>query len=183
MQVDWESLSMSTSRSSTLAEYIVALIDELGRADPGALERMQRVVGESSARIRLDEETVDLRFSSGRLDVTPADAQAHVNGFGATDSSTAVALLDGVLEVTDAILDGQLLVTGAAQDIARMFGAIEILLDATPRVPALSALADRFRSERAGAPVVRAPGAGGSPWYPFRSGQREEALLTRLGLI
>ena len=59
-------------------------------------------------------------------------------------------LLDGYLEVTDAILSGRLRAWGAVQDIVRMFSAIEIILDASSRVPTLQALAERFKREKAG---------------------------------
>jgi len=105
-----------------------------------------------------------------------------VDGWGATDSATVLALLDGVLEISDAILDGYLRVTGAAQDITRFFLAVEILLDASPRVPALQKLADRFRDERRQFRTHTVPGTGRAPWYPFRSGRREADLLAKFEL-
>jgi hypothetical protein len=181
--MDWGFLSMSISRRTSLGEYIVALIETLGAADPAAVPRMRQIVGERRARIVLDNEAVDVWFSPDGLRVAPAERGSQVDGSGMTDTATVLALLDGTVEVTDAILDGQLLVTGSAQEIARMFTAIEILLDATPRVPELRALAHQFRVERSDIYRHSAPGTGTAPWYPFRSGRREMDLLSRLGLV
>jgi hypothetical protein len=174
---------MSRSGPTTLGEYIAELIDVLSRAQPGAFQRMRQVVGGRRSRIILDEEAVDVWFAAGGLRVQAADPSSSVDGVGATDSSIVLAILDGVVEVSDAILDGHLRVTGAATDIARMFIAIEILLDASARVPELERLADRFRAERSDRRSIVAPGSGRAPWYPFRCGKREEALLRELGLI
>jgi len=172
---------MWTDRGASLGDYIAALIEALAAADPHATLRMRQVVGERRARIVLDEESVDVWFESDRLRVEPGGA-GHVDGWGATDSATVLALLDGVLEISDAILDGYLRVTGAAQDITRFFLAVEILLDASPRVPALQKLADRFRDERRQFRTHTVPGTGRAPWYPFRSGRREADLLAKFEL-
>ena len=172
---------MWTDRTASLGDYIVALIDALAEAQPHATLRMRQVVGERRARIVLDEEAVDVWFEPDRLRVERAGA-GQVDGWGATDSATVLALLDGVLEISDAILDGYLRVTGAAQDITRFFLAVEILLDASPRVPELQKLADRFRAERRQLRTYTVPGAGRAPWYPFRSGKREADLLAKFEL-
>ena len=167
--------------STDLAGYISALIETLGAAEPAAVLRMRQVVGERRARIVLDDEAVDVWFTSEGLRVERAGNEA-VAGTGVTDSATVVALLDGVLEITDAILDGRLRVGGEAQDVTRMFTAIEILLDASPRVPDLQRLARHFRSEHSGG-APSAPSAAGAAWYPFSPGRREEDLLRRHGLL
>jgi hypothetical protein len=173
---------MSGNRTMSLGEYISELIEVLARTQPAAMSRLRQIVGSLRSRIMLDEEAVDIWLEPEGLRVQPADPFSRVDGIGATDNSTVLALLDGVVEVSDAILDGTLRVTGEARDISRMFMAIDILLDASARVPELERVSDRFRAERAGQRAAIAPGSGRAPWYPFRGGQREESLLTRLGL-
>jgi hypothetical protein len=174
-----ENTPSNSEEPFTLAQYIAALIETLDARDPAALARMRLVVGGLRARIGLDAESCDVSFVEGRLVVQPSDEGASVDGEGATDSGTVLALLDGHLEVTDAILGGRLRVTGKAEDIAKMFIAIEILLDASPRVPELQRLAGRFRRERLGFSLrdrVSGPQTSSSP-------ESEIALLSRLGLL
>ena len=170
-------------RGLKLGEYIAALIAALGVANPAGLARMRQVVGERLARIILDDETVDVTFGPAGLRVQTAIAEAAVTGVGATDSATVLALLDGYLEVADAILDGRLHVSGAPEDITRMFIASEILLDTSPRTPALQALAARFRSERRDQRGIPMPVQRRAAWYPFSSNASEHELLARLELL
>jgi len=160
----------------TVAGYVSALIGRLGEVDPEALGRMQKVVGRRRARITLDDEVIDICFVAGHLDVAAATADSVVDGEGGTDRETVIALLDGRLEVTDAIMRGRLRVTGAAGDVIRMFHAIEILLDASARTPALQALAAALRMQvrERQSPRSAAPSA---------AQRREDELLVRLGLI
>src|SRR4029453_12151198 len=107
-------------------------------------------------------------------------------GGGSPDSATVLDLLDGHLEVVDAILDGRLAVRGATDALARMFTAIEILLDAAPRVPALQALAAHFR--RHSPPASGDLPASGTPvrrtaWYPEERAAGEDALLAQHDLL
>jgi len=168
-----------------LGGYIAGSIAALGAADPAALARMRHVVGRRRARIALDAETVDVTFVGEALSVRPA-AGGRVHGEGSTDLATVLDLLDGHLEVTDAILDGRLAVRGATDALARMFTAIEILLDASPRVPSLQALAAHFR--RHGRPAAGDQAASGTParrtaWYPEERAAGEDALLAQHDLL
>ena len=107
---------------------------------------MRHVVGPRRARIRLDDEAVEIAFdANGTLAV--AEPGGAVDGEGATDRQTVLDLLDGYVEVTDAILDGRLTVTGDTDDVSRMFVAIEILLDGSTRIPPLQELARDFRED------------------------------------
>jgi len=169
----------------SLGAYVEALVAALGRADPEALARLRRVVGQRRARIVLDDDAVDVRFADDRLVVVPA-AGAHVHGEGVTDRETVLALLDGHVEVVDAVLDGRLRVRGTTDAVARMFNAIEILLDASPRAPAMQALAAHFR--RHPVPAMPAAPAAGAPvrrtaWYPDERDGGEDALLARHDLL
>jgi hypothetical protein len=161
----------------TLAEYVTELIGRLGAADPAALERMRAVIDGRRARIVLDDEAVDVGFADGALRVEPAGAGA-VDGTGVTDRATTLELLDGYLEVTDAILDGRLDVTGGVDDVERMFGAVEILLDVAARTPALQDLAADYRAD-----PCREPRRAPPPPPPAPAGETERTVLDRLGLL
>jgi hypothetical protein len=169
----------------SLAGYVEALVAALGDADPEALARLRRVVGQRRARIVLDDSAIDVAFEADRLVVSPASA-GRVHGEGVTDRETVLDLLDGHLEVTDAILDGRLRVRGATDATVRMFTAIEILLDASPRAPALQALAAHFRRHPLSAPrsepVAAAP-VRRTAWYPDERPAGEDALLARHDLL
>jgi len=174
---------MSTDAPLSLREFVSALIETLGEEHPAALARMKQIVEHRTAGISLDAETVSVSFGPDGLRVEPADDLALLDGAGATDSATVIDLLDGAIEVPGAILDGRLRVTGALEEIARMFQAIEILLDASPRTPRLQALAARFQSERRAPDRMMLPVRGQSSWYPFPCGAREFELLGRLDLL
>jgi hypothetical protein len=175
--------STNTVPELRLGEYITALIDALGDANPAAVARMRRVVGERRARIILDDEAVDVFFDAGRLRVQTAVDETEVDGVGETNSATVLALLDGYLEVEAAILNGRLRVFGAPEDTTRMFAAIEILLDASPRTPALQLLAARFRRERRERRGWPVPDQRRVTWYPFGPRASEYELLAQLGLL
>jgi hypothetical protein len=167
----------------TLAEYIAALIDELGRVHPTALARMRYVIGTRRARIALDNEAVEVRFEADRLAIAPAAADAAIDGSGSTDSSTVLDILNGYLEVNQAILDGRLLVEGDVEDVHRIFIAIEILLDASARTPGLRQLASRFARERDTRDPHWVAQSDEDPWHPFVARTSESELLSRLGLL
>jgi hypothetical protein len=158
-------------------------VRRLGEADPAAVERMRRTVGARRARLRLDDEAVDVWFEPDGLRVEPPGDEP-VDGEGETDRATVLDLLDGHLEVTDAILDGRLRVSGAVDEIARMFAAIEILLDGSARAPALQRLARDFRDDpsREPPPAPHRRSRRG-PWHPQGPDDAELELLARLGLL
>lgn len=167
----------------SLAEYVYELVAALADTDPGAVSRMRSVVGARRALIRLDDEAVHVAFGPAGLVVEEAPA-GSVDGEGATDRGTVLDLLDGDLEVADAILDGRLEVRGEVDAVVRMFLAVEILLDGSTRSPALQALARDFRADPCREP--RRPPVRPSrrnAWYPACSGPEEHALLGRLGLL
>ena len=144
---------------------------------------MRQTVGAHRARLRLDDEAVDVWFEPGGLRVE-APGDEPVDGEGETDRATVLDLLDGHLEVTDAILDGRLRIHGELDEIARMFAAIEILLDGSARAPALQRLARDFRDDPAREPPT-APRRRSrrGPWHPTGPDAAELELLERLGLL
>jgi len=167
----------------TLAEYVRELVGRLGEADADAAARLRDAVAGRRARIRLDDEAVDVAFRDARLEVRKSGGR-HVDGEGATDRGTVLDLMDGWIEVKDAILDGRLEVRGTPEDVHRIFVAIEILLDASARAPALQRLGRDFRGDPCRPPRGRPrPATRSAPWFPPRVEEAEEAMLERLGLL
>ncbi len=169
-----------------LGEYVSALVHRLGMRESELLARLRRVVGARRARITLDDETVEVAFDRGTLAVTPP-GNGTVDGEGATDRPTTLDLLDGRLELTAALLEGRLRATGEIENLARIFQAIEILLDGAARNPGLQGLALDYREDpcRPAPPPLPRP-APASPSFLIDpdhvpAGQRE--LLRRLDLL
>jgi hypothetical protein len=166
----------------TLGQYITALITSLQQCDTDAYNRMVNVVGERTARIQLDSQSVYIHLHDGVLEVDSAiNENRSVDGEGATDSATVLRLLRGNIEVSEAVLDGSLAVYGDIEQINRMFLAIEILLDAAPRCPALQNLSDSFIA--CAKPLQAEPALPRANWYPFAVDADEFVLLTRYGLL
>ena len=144
---------------------------------------MRRVVGRRRARIGLDDETVDVEFGTGGALVVERPS-GDVDGEGSTDRQTVLDLLDGYIEVGDAIMDGRLHVVGAVDEIAQMFEAIEILLDGAARIPPLQDLARDFRDDPCRdprrPPVRRSRSAS---WHPAAAPPDELGLLERHDLL
>lgn len=167
----------------TLGEYVAELVERLGSSDPGALMRLREVVGARRTRISLDGEAVEIFFGNGGLTVAPA-GEGGTDGEGSADRATTLDLLDGCLEVTDALLDGWLEARGTLDDVTRMFHAIEILLDASTRSPSLQALASDYRND----PCRPIRGTGrlrtrSTPFPPDGLPDDEAAVLRRLELL
>jgi hypothetical protein len=159
-----------------LRRWIHALVDALDGDIWGAGTRLRDVVGGYSARIALDDETVLVSMPDGRLEWHEPDAPVSVDGEGGTTTDVVLAILDGRLEVTDAVERGLVQAAGSPEAVVRMFHAIELILDASARVPELRRLADDFRRE---AGTLR---RGDVPEPPRPPGARELRLLDRLGV-
>ena len=162
----------------TLGEYIARLVAALDAADPQAARRLRHVTRGRVATIALDGEAVQVAFVDGMLTIRPSAPDRPP--CGRTDAGTMVAILDGRLEVHAAIVDGRVDIVGTDDDVARMLCAIEILLDASPRAPALQQLAAQFRRRHGARP--------GEPcewlsWYPFRPTTSEWRLLQTLDTL
>ena len=179
-----------TDNHGELAWYISELIDRLGAGDPSARERLLAVVGSRRARIGLEQDVVEIwidddgalvveALSSGRTDET----DYSVDGQGHTRHHVVLALLAGSLEVTDAILDGDIEARGSLDSVAAMFAAIDILIDCATRIPALRELAEQYSSEHS---ALREPRSAGRRrtqfWPPVVVDSLEEDLLHELGL-
>ena len=168
---------MSAEPPWPLKRYIEALVAGVDQAEPASAARLRAIVGDRSAVIAVDDESVLVCFVGLTLVVTEGGGPAH--GYGFTDRRTVLDLLAARVEITEAVLNDRLQLTGTNDAIVRISQAIEILLDVSSRAPALQTLADRYRTE---SPVfeefeeviVRDSKA-------IR--RREMALLGRLGLL
>jgi hypothetical protein len=164
---------MSDEPRWPLGQYIAALVANVSQAEPASAARLREVVGARSARIVVDDEQAFVRFEGGHLSI--ATDAASADGEGMTDRRTVIDLLDGHLEVTDAVLWDRLQLKGSTDAVVRISKAIEILIDVAVRAPGLQGLADRYRAETG--PAERRFGAAGA------DGKAELALLRRLGLL
>jgi hypothetical protein len=155
---------------------------------------MREVVGRARARVVLDDEAVEVAWGPRGLTVDPVDggedvddlARAGLDGVGATDRATTLALLAGRLEVHEAVLSGRLRVRGSIGDVARIVHAIELLLDASARNPALQDLARDYREDPCREPPPRPrppPSAPPVSWFPRILSDGEARLLYELGLL
>lgn len=172
----------------TLAEYVTLLVARLAEAEPEGAARIRAIVGGRSARFTLGAESVQVAFEpDGSLRVAPdGGSGGAVDGAGATSRATTLQLLDGYREVTAAVLDGELELMGSVDDVAAMGQAIEVLLDASTRIPALQELARDFRDDPcrpATAPRRAGPIPRRTPYYPDPPDAAERALLRRLDLL
>jgi len=182
----------------TLAEYIARLVALLGEHEPEGLARLRSVIGARLARITLDDESVLVHFSAEQLVVVPANdpdrsteeaGEARspapparvVDGEGGTDRLTTFALLDGRLDVTEAVVTGRLQARGDIENLSRIFHAVEILIDAATRVPSLQRLSAEYLGDpcRVGRPPF--PGGPIDVWRADRL--RELEMLDRLDLL
>ena len=167
----------------SLGEYVHELITRLEAADAGAAARLRETVGARRARIRLDDESIHVRVRGAELEIREA-RRGKVDGEGATDRQTVLDLLDGWIEVKDAILDGRLEINASAEDVHRIFVAIEIVIDGSARAPALQALARDFRLDPCRQSRARPrPATRRTPWFPPRAEPDEVEMLTRLDLV
>jgi hypothetical protein len=141
---------MSTER--TLAGWITDLVSLLHLDPAGGGERLRLAVEGRTARITLDDETVMVSMSGGELLVGPDRPGTEVDGSGSTTSGVVLDILDANLEASTAVERGLIEVIGAHQQTTRLFHAVELLLDASSRVPELRRLAAEFRSARAASP-------------------------------
>jgi hypothetical protein len=164
----------------TLGWYVASLIAALDAADPQAANRLRHVTSDRTATIALDDAAVRVTFVDRRLVVVDETAGAARTPCGRTDSATVVALLDGRLELHAAIVDGRIDIVGSDEDVARMLCAVEILLDAAPRAPALQRLAAEFRRDH---PPRGAERSDWLSWYPFRPTTSEWRLLQTLDTL
>jgi hypothetical protein len=176
-----ESVTLQSRR--TLAGYVDELIVRLRDGAPHDFERLRAIAGRLRARITLDDETAEAVFVGASLRVTTS-LSPHVDGEGVTDRQTCMALLDGQLEATDALLDGRIELRASWPHVDRFLHIVEILLGAGVRVPSIRMLADEFRSDARNVARHKAVASSRrSPFGAWELSDSEETLLRRLDLL
>jgi hypothetical protein len=168
---------------SGLRYWLPELVQAADLDPQGGGTRLRVIAGARRARIGLDDDAVDVWFRDGHLSVAPPSTTDPVDGVGSTTSAVVLELLAGRLEVSDAFARGEIQATGNRDSISRIFLIIEILLDASARVPRFRELADEFRTSRAPAPAATPAGTRESRRSDGRIGDAERTLLSRLGLV
>jgi hypothetical protein len=163
--------NVSTDRR--LQDWLEELVARADLDPLGAGSRIREVVGTRRARIGLDDEWVIVFFDGDDLGFSD-DISLPLDGSGSTTSEVVLGVLGSSIEATEAIENGLIEVNGEPEEVVRMFQVIELLLDASARVPELRALADDFLRSRAGLDPVMAP--------PSTSPIQELELLRRLGV-
>ena len=169
----------------SLGGYIEAIVTTLAGHDATAIARMRRVAAGQRARIRLDDEAVEVTFQGEQLRIEPA-GPGQADGTGQTDRRTVLDLLGGRLEASAAILDGLIRIDGTPDAVAAMLLIIEIVLDASPRNPALQMLAHEFVNDPTSRQVYVSGVGSRQPstaWYPFAHAPTENRMLARLDLL
>lgn len=162
---------MSTERR-TLAEWIALLVAALD-ADPVTAGRLRLVAAGGAAVIGLDEERVYVTFApDGGLVVRPARADDVVHGRGTATRTVVRDLLAARLDLHDAVTSGLVVVHGPARRATDLLHIIELLLDASARLPTLRNHAAEVVSE------AEEP----APAYPGTEAGRRAELEVLAGL-
>jgi hypothetical protein len=172
---------MSTDSSAIgLRFWIPELVAALETDRCGAGAQLWAAVVGRSARITLGDDTVLVRCTSvGHLEVRCAeeDDVTVVDGEGATTTFAVHALLDGVIELNRAIVDGTIDVRSSIDDALWMYRVVELLLDGSSRVPRLRELKRKFY-EHSASPDSRPEFTA----WVTGAANAEQSMLERLGL-
>ncbi|MGC3939673.1 hypothetical protein ACOTTU_17855 [Roseobacter sp. EG26] len=128
-----------------LRDWIAALFAGLDRAEPHSASGVRKLAGSEASRIALDEERVTVRFDENGLRVSRLKTGARLTPpYGVTDRKTVGALLLGYMEISEAIAHNHIRLRGTADQVMAICAIIEVLVDASTRIPALQELADDF---------------------------------------
>jgi hypothetical protein len=130
-----------------LADYLRELIGRLERWEPDRAAAIRATAGGRRARIVLGDEAVRVGYKGNRFVVrriASAPATSERLPCGSTDRRTVVAILAGFLEMSEAISEGRLDLSGGVGDVIDMCAVIEMLIDASTRIPELQKLAQEF---------------------------------------
>jgi hypothetical protein len=172
---------MSTDSSAMgLRFWIPELVAALDTDRCGAGVQLWSAVVGRSARITLDDDTVFVRCTSvGRLEVRSAENGdvTAVDGEGSTTTFAVHALLDGEIELNQAVVDGRIDIRSSIDDALWMYRVVELLLDGSSRVPRLRELKRQFYGDSP-SPDSRPEFTG----WVIGASNAERSMLERLGL-
>lgn len=172
-----------SSNPRHLRDWIVALYAALEEAEPHSAAAIRKLAGVQLARMVLDDDRVTVRFADGALQVRRMRASTVQlkSPNGSTDRQTVTALLLGYMEISEAIAQDHIRLRGTAEEVMAICAIIEVLVDASTRVPALQQLAAAFL-ERTGQEAVRA-GRRARAARARTLAEKERGLLAREGLL
>lgn len=172
-----------SSEARHLRDWIIALYAALNDAEPHRAEAIRKLAGEQMSRMVLDEDRVTVRFVDGTLQVRRM--RASINPLkspnGSTDRQTVNALLLGYMEISEAITLDHIRLRGTAEEVMTICAIIEVLVDASTRIPALQQLATRFL-EMTGQETVRASRRARADRARALA-EKERGFLAREGLL
>lgn len=162
-----------------MCHWLPELVAALDTDPCGAGALLWSTVVGRSARITLDDDAVFVRcMTVGHLQVGRADEDDGVaDGEGSTTTVAVDALLNGEIELNQAIIDGKIEIRSSMDDALWMYRVVELLLDGASRVPRLRQLTREFcanSEHRTSHPDFTSWSTGASI--------AELAMLERLGL-
>ncbi len=128
-----------------LRDWIVALFAALEEGEPHRADAIRKLAGAQLSRMVLDADRVTVRFEAGDLRVRrlPENAALKTPN-GTTDRQTVRDLLQGYMEISEAISQDKIRLRGTADEVMAICAIIEILVDASTRIPELQRLAAAF---------------------------------------
>ncbi|WP_299740835.1 hypothetical protein [uncultured Roseobacter sp.] len=171
-----------SSNPRHLRDWIIALYAALQEAEPHRAQAIRKLAGPQISRMVLDDDRVTVRFDQDMLRVTRLRASASLKSpNGSTDRQTVTALLLGYLEISEAISHDFIRLRGTADEVMTICAIIEILVDASTRIPALQGLAAAFL-ETTGHGGLRADRRTRIAQSRFLA-EKERDLLRREGLL
>ena len=128
-----------------LKDWISALYDALDQFEPHNARAIRGIAGKLRARIALDKEAVSVGFRGPVLDIRILKRSAPLAApSGMTSRACVTSILFGYLGVSEAVAQGQLELRGSATEVINIAAIIEILVDASTRIPPMQKLADQY---------------------------------------
>ncbi|MCV3273962.1 hypothetical protein [Roseobacter sinensis] len=172
-----------SSKPRHLRDWIVALYAALEKAEPHRAEAIRKLAGAQTSRMVLDEDRVTVRFVADALQVRRmrAGTAQLKSPNGTTDRQAVTALLLGYMEISEAISQDHIRLRGTADEVMAICAIIEVLVDASTRVPALQQLAAEFL-ETTGRETLRARRRARVAQLRALA-EKERGLLAREGLL
>lgn len=171
-----------SSDARHLADWLRELFAALERAEPNTAESIARLAGDRTAQIGLDAERARVAFANGRLTVRRLSNDGAPRApWGRTTSEVVADVLAGYIEVSDAVREGLIDLQGNVDDVRDICGIVEVLVDASTRIPEMQGLSRAFLSDRP--PSDMGPRRAARRAEAARHRTAEAAFLRREGLL
>ena len=136
---------MSNNQPYHLADYLRALLEEIERWEPLTYKGIRAIANDRRAKIILENESASLGFKGNRFRVRKLSKVVLTKPYGKTDKKTCIGLLRGHIELSEAIMDCRLVIHGTTNEVIDICSVIELLIDASSRIPSLQILSKRFQ--------------------------------------